>query len=83
MELPIYDRTRETARSNVTTPLISEDISGISEQDLQKIHVPRLGRSGIEERLGNRYAKRHCKKEEELKEINYGIDFAKLKQSVD
>ena len=27
MELPIYDRTRETARSNVTTPLISEDIS--------------------------------------------------------
>ena len=34
MELPMYERTRETARSNVTTPLISEDISGISEEDL-------------------------------------------------
>ena len=45
--------------------------------------MPRLGRNWLEERLGNKYAKRHCKKEDELKEINYGIDFSLLKQSVD
>ena len=80
MQLPMYERNRDTARSNVTTPLISEDISGISEEDLQKIHVPRVGRERDEQRLGtHKYSKRFCKKEIELQEINYGIDFTMLK----
>ena len=67
MQLPMYERNRDTARSNVTTPLISEDISGISEEDLQKIHVPRVGREWNEQRLGmHKYSKRFCKKEIEL-----------------
>ena len=63
---------------------MSESISGISDLDFDQIHVPRIGReSGQSPSLkgGMKLQRREFRKEHELIEINYGIEFSQLKDS--
>ena len=64
---------------------MSESISGISDSAYENIHVPRIGHD-IESPRQNLTRKLHrtaFRKEDELIEINYGIEFSQLKDSED
>ena len=82
---PKYNGTSvsDTARSSVTTPLYTEKISGISDEDLARFHIPRIEHQKVEHSLTRKITRRKCKKEAELQEINHGIDFSKLKHSME
>ena len=73
----------ESARSEVTTPLYTEKISGISDEDVSKFHIPRVERERNEMILTRKIQRRKCKREAELKEMNFGIDFTILKHSAE
>ena len=75
-----YAKTQNTNRSDVTTPLNSESLSGISEFDYDQIHVPRIG-NNVNDPIDNtnwksRIHRMPFKREEELAEINFGIEFS-------
>ena len=74
----------DTVKSSVTTPLFTENISCISNDDTTKYHVPRgVEQKKVEQALNRRLSRRTCKREADLQEINFGIDFTKLKNSPD
>ena len=56
----------DTARSSVTTPLYTEKISGISDEDFSGFHVPRIEHQKVEHSLTRKITRRKCKRETEL-----------------
>ena len=66
---------------------MSESISGASEQDYENIHVPRIGRGSLLENNrtweGKKLHRMMFRREDELIEINHGIEFSLLRDSKD
>ena len=84
-QLRLYSSdSSEATPSPSTTPLATDHFSSRSNEDLSSFYVSRtrIDRESFTEQSPirtRRLTRKSCKKDAELVELNYGIDFSKLK----